>query len=136
MIKINSSDLVTKVREIAKAYPDVIYPAQRLSKLEPSCSYEKPACGPGKGCLIGQALSQLGLPEAQLAVLSSHGGILSLAMVFGGSLFSDFTEKWQFPPFSEFYRNIAWLQSVQRKQDRESHWGIAVEEVDNREKAI
>lgn len=105
------SGLEKRVREIAEQRPDVRYPHTQ-------CFYSRGKClDESTGCLIGQALADLGVDMAALNKLEEDAtyGVHDLYREHSDDpLTGDFT----------------WLKRVQTNQDRGETWGECVKWAD------
>ncbi len=113
MEPVKTEDLVAKVRKIAAAHPDVVYPVGE----DGVCLYNYPPCGPGSGCLIGQALGAL-----SPGVLSEVTVMLATVTISG--IIRDPFMRPHFSVGDE--RHVSWLRAVQARQDMKEPWGEAV----------
>jgi hypothetical protein len=106
--------LVTKVRKLGLARPHTVY----LS--DAGCNYADGNCSDGTtGCLLGQALLELGYSAGQLRRLDEMP-ISSVAIVLEALLKTD-----NLP-----VDKVRWLRRVQDAQDVEVAWGEAVRAAD------
>lgn len=138
--------LCNAIRELAEAYPDAI------SK---SCLYTSGKCGPGSGCIVGQAFQKV-YPHLKemLEAIDDEGemGVVSLlktANLFGPSN-SDWPwreDKLSLKRIKELVQQkkkdvsslnkfdahqIMWLINVQNKQDCGHTWSKAVKSADDK----
>jgi len=100
--------IIKAVRDLAEKYPETIYPRHSV----PYCKYTEGDCGPGSGCLIGQALQACGMKEK--AEWADAQGKTSV-MLLGLEVSSD---------------ELAWLKDVQLYQDRGRTWKKAIDRAD------
>lgn len=119
------SDLVAKVRELAGAHPTAIY---QSTDANGACYYTRGLVRDhidgeektiGVGCLMGQALKALDVPEETLYEYEDS----QICEVVEGLLL-DVSE--------HSNAEIAWLADVQQKQDAGNSWGNAVQLADKR----
>lgn len=105
-----TSDVVTKVRELAAERPEFIYPGEVCSNITHN------GC---EACLIGQALQALGVPEVWFlnTPLMSQAGVRSVVLALQIQVIDE--------------RHIEWLQDVQSKQDAHRMWSDAVRLADH-----
>jgi hypothetical protein len=103
--KIPTQPLIAEVRRLAAERGDVRY-------LPEHCRYTEGSCSDGScGCVIGQALLNIGVPQARLAELDGGGGC-GVGELFEAGWFD----------VSEASEACEWLRSVQNFQD-EHHDG-------------
>lgn len=115
---INLDALILEVRKLADEYPEAVYPLA-------GCYYSTGECGPGTGCLIGQA-AKTSSPELYALMLERDGrksqiGIQSLLWKYK-DLIEDFT-----------VAKYDWLGRVQVKQDYGTPWAKCVAGADEYE---
>jgi hypothetical protein len=125
MTPIKTVELVAKVREIAAAHPNVKYPKNGHG----GCDYDKPLCGSGFGCLIGQAIYAIN--PALRNLIASTPGLMGKRI---GDLIEDSDDG--IPDSFEVTdkAHVRWLSIVQSEQDRGQRWGRAIAEADERER--
>lgn len=103
--------LIQAIRKLASDYPDTRYPVQGHEY----CEYTRGECGPGAGCIVGQALQMSGLTSiAEDADESGECGVGSLFEKMGIKNFND----------------QKWLSRVQSNQDFSFSWSGAVADAD------
>lgn len=111
---ITVEQVLDKVIELAEANPEYVYERPYISEdFREMCSYLTGA--DGKGCIVGQALSALGVSKEHLALV--EGFDARGALVFFGVDVSS-TSKWRAS------RKLDWIQG---RQDDGVPWGEAVE---------
>jgi len=115
---INLDSLILAVRKLAEEYPDAIYPLA-------GCYYSTGECGPGLGCIIGQA-AKISCPELYALMLEkderkSQIGIQSLLWK-NKNLIEDFA-----------VNTYDWLGRVQVRQDCRTPWAKCVADADEYE---
>ncbi len=115
------ANIVEKVREKAKLYPDNVYTAPEDGETNhslgtPYCSYfngDNSACE-AKGCIFGQVLTELGCE------FEDSGDIFTVLY----KLYGD--------PQTELEKSmVAWCGCVQRQQDKQKTWSEAVKFADS-----
>lgn len=112
IISVDVKTLVRKVRKLSEKYPDFIYTAQFGATGVPaySCSYLGIPGDPNKGygCIVGQALQEMGVSREALANVDGNAveDILDLT--------------------DAHYKETGWLTTVQSQQDRGKSWSRAV----------
>lgn len=116
MIKV--SDLHAKVIEIAKKNPDTIY-EERVKEIHEvysggTCRY---VINSTPACLVGVALSELGMSNQDLAKCDHVGSIRIVVHEFKDSIFE-----------IDDYSLLGELAGIQRQQDDGMSWGDAVKE--------
>lgn len=100
--------LIESVKFLADKYADTSYPIHEV----PYCSYTEGECGPGEGCLLGQAMQHCGMKE--LAYSADHRGEMAIYDLYEET--------------NTLSRNDQiWLNTVQASQDRGATWGEALE---------
>lgn len=119
--KIKLKDLVAKVNEIAGQRPEFVYTDQRQTSgmFKVRCSYlgaDLSMPRKGEACIIGQALSALGMDRATLA---DFEGSLALQIVQGHRVSRGLSKK-------RADRMSLYLHYVQAAQDQGESWGEAV----------
>lgn len=121
-MNITVEDVEREVRNLAMREPDFIYTAQDVSSS--ACGYVGKVIGSaeGRGCIIGQALQNLGVSketlldfEKKTSDLRVDSGVYTLLpyLKIGG------------------YGDHSWLVKVQSHQDFGRPWGLAVELADD-----
>ena len=121
---ITVDDVVKEVRSIAIERPDFIYLEQPLENEEDrstNCSYLSAGLytNEGEGCIVGQALSKLGITDEELRRVENASAADALRAVgVEGSTRRD--------------RELNWLNSVQSQQDIGMTWGDAIAWADQR----
>ena len=113
-MNITSSQVVAEVRKLAEERPDFVYRDQPGSTFD--CSYLGafvPAEGEpysGEGCIVGQALTRLGVDESDLRMVERTSAKAALV-----DLDIECSEA-----------DLDWLSEVQGLQDDRSSWRQAV----------
>ncbi len=120
---ITVDDVVNEVRSIATERPEFIYLEQPLENEETrstTCSYLSAGLytDEGEGCIVGQALSKLGITDDELRRVENAGAADALIAV-GVKGARDL-------------RGFHWLNSVQSQQDIGMPWGDAIAWADQR----
>lgn len=119
MENITIENVVAEVRKLASEQPDFNYMSQSPDQSDTGCSYLGAVIGVegGQGCIVGQALTRLGVPAV---VLREHEGsgarhvIAALRETAGAYM-------------TEAEHVLAyWLGNVQAHQDRGDPWAEAV----------
>lgn len=118
-----TSDLVAEVRRLAAEDPDHVYrpPVHDVGEENPTwadCSYVTGE--DGKGCLIGQALSNLGVPFEELVKFEGYNVVMTLGLM--GLVDEDHVSDRAAHTDEECF-----LMRVQYEQDDSRPWGEAVE---------
>lgn len=109
------ADVVNQVRNLAAGSPEYVYwaPEEPAANGMPGCSYVNGVGG--KGCIVGQALTNLGVTKDELA---KHEGTRAGVVV----------------PYllgvEEGTQKLAWLDAVQARQDDGCEWAEAVAHAD------
>ena len=107
---ISADQIEAEVLRLADAYPDTIYDAPEESLWNtPKCSYIHGKAGPSEGCIFGQALQNLGVPQF---VLKYHDGTIGPIDSLCKALNLPYRDYWG---------------SIQSKQDCGKTWGEAVQ---------
>lgn len=128
-------DVVQKIRELAQNQPDFIYTEQPEYKRlldgtphEPNaqCSYVAGAIGAttGQACIVGQALSSLGVPEGILRQFEGDAG---------GDLVSSLSVPDESASTAVTFQRHHWINDVQAHQDGGLTWSHAVSFADETE---
>jgi hypothetical protein len=104
--------LIQSVRDIAGKYPDAIYIVEEIGYPQ----YTKGDCGPGSGCLLGQAMQACGMED--IAAQSDESGEQSIPQLFNEL---GVTSK----------NDQLWLINVQCYQDLMRTWREAVRLADS-----
>ena len=107
--------LCNAVRKLAKNFSDTVY---NLAMSEESCMYTVGKCGPGVGCIVGQAFIEAYPHLEHVAKDTDNVGVAGpdrLASNAGLQVCPN---------------DIKWLTIVQNKQDNGCEWGSAVEFAD------
>lgn len=132
-------DAVQKIRELAQKQPDFIYTEQPEYQAlangtedmpsAPQCSYVAGAIGAttGQACIVGQALSSLGVPEGILRQYEGDAGG-DLVFCLSGIVLSPEDES-----TSESVKAHRWINDVQTHQDGGLTWADAVSFADESE---
>lgn len=114
--------LIAKVKELGTAYPEAVYVPVNPDPKVCGCKYTAGACGPGIGCIFGQALLALDpsvrdkLTEVDLEE-SGFGAALGTVLLDLGVINR---EQYNEDPLVDA------LTEVQMKQDKGSCWGEAI----------
>ena len=111
MTPFTSADVVAQVRALAQERPDYVY-QRPLGNPETECSYLTGA--DGQGCIMGQALTRLGVSIEALSTIEGENVMAALPRLAVRTTPSD---GW-------------WLRAVQEQQDHGSTWGQAVRRAD------
>lgn len=128
-----AADLATEVRRLAEESPDFVYmPIDRVpegDEAEPDlwyggCSYVNGS--EGKGCIVGQALANLGVP---VEVLRNHEGNNAAGVMQNLGL-TPMPEGMRYKPESDYTPEERFCTLVQRGQDQEEPWGTALRHAD------
>ena len=117
-MNISTAAIVREVRALAAERPEHIYYAPQRD----NCSYvcDASGCTPEHGCIVGQALVRLGVPQALLAEIEVREGQDAISNM---------------PPIVSNYgvgvelvveQEVYWLSRVQAHQDRAVPWGESV----------
>lgn len=122
-------DVANEVRRLAEAAPDFVYRPEGYDEDTDylsggSCSYLTGL--DGKGCIVGQALSNLGVDDFTLTDVEYQHALHALARV-GVIEHSD-----QFNEDSPLPVEALWILSVQENQDAANTWGEAVARADEK----
>ena len=104
--------LIQSVRDIAAKYPDTKYNLKGIGY----CQYTKGDCGPGSGCLIGQAMQMCGMED--IAIESDELGEQSIDMLVDKLGVTSKNDR-------------LWLCRVQYYQDQMKPWSLAVKLADS-----
>lgn len=117
--------IIQAVRDIAAARPDFQYTEQEGYESLKGCSYisVRPGSTQGEGCIIGQALSKVGIELD--AVKKQEFNTTSSPAV--DTLATEFPEWFEGCGDNE----INWLTIVQERQDNGERWATAVESADH-----
>lgn len=110
-------EIAREVLALADEHPDAYYRAGE----DEVCSYSRGTAGDGVGCIFGQALRRLGMPEEELASLDelNYGTSVSIAYVLD-----------KIAPTTPSHL-LATMSVVQKRQDLKDSWGDAVWAVRN-----
>lgn len=104
--EVTADDVLAEVRKLASEYPDATYSGP--------CSYVVGYAGPGRGCLIGQALRRLGFTKEQLDNVDD--GPASYAL-----------RRLNIPTYVfDSWKSVRILDQIQIYQDDGTPWGEAV----------
>lgn len=103
--------VIDRVRKLAREHPDAVYKHD-------TCLYTKGECGPGVGCIIGQALPEY---QEELWRLDNITDFHVSSMI--RELNIEVTEE-----------QSIWLETVQHYQDKGVTWEKAVKEAEGVEK--
>lgn len=130
MYKFTESDVLKEVVRLGRERPDFVYNDQPVRKayiesnLDGSvgCSYTSAVLGSdkGEGCIVGQALMNLGVPEEELKGVSTNVIALLEKLLPGESYKYSFGEL-------KIPRIVRALSHIQINQDSSMSWGEAVE---------
>src|SRR5690606_1231334 len=112
MKQIDIKDVVKEVRRLAEEQPDHVYSAPEGEEI---CSYVTGK--DGKGCIVGQALSRLGVPESALRGIEGEGAYALPELI-------------PYLAGREDKRSRRWLTLIQSRQDGGRTWWQAVTEAD------
>lgn len=119
--KIDLVELQLEMVKLANEQPDFVYTDQ--SKGTSSCSYVGAVQGAqgGQGCIVGQALMRLGVPEDALRTYENDESNNNTA----DFLLSD----WTFLEHQGTGNQISTIHEVQINQDSKLPWRVAIEPV-------
>ena len=106
--------LVTAVRELAEGYPDTVYNVASLD----GCRYTIGKCGPGVGCIVGQAIAECYPDKVEAMAQQDKDGPLGV-----DSLLFDLG-------INRSENDARWLCCVQSKQDNGYPWAEAIKIAD------
>lgn len=108
-------DVLAEVIKLAEERPDFVYKAQAGSLVDEGCSYLTAGLRTlaGEGCIVGQALTRLGVSDEDLYEVEGDSAIGAVARLRGENL-------------TEFSRTIQKLGAIQSWQDHGYSWGVAV----------
>lgn len=115
-----ASELIIEIRDLAQLFPDFIYTEQEGSRDE--CSYLGAAIGhrTGKACIVGQALTRLGVTDEVLEGVEEVPASTAVRIASG--------DTW--PDRQSVRRQLCWMDEVQSNQDEGCAWGDAVRKAD------
>lgn len=104
--------IIDHVKALAEEYPDAIY------ELPPGgCLYTVGKCGPGTGCIVGQAIARMFPDRTDLMAVKDE--VAQGSRNFCNKIGVSFTDD-----------EHRWLCNVQGKQDRQFTWADAVKHAD------
>lgn len=103
-----------EVIRLATEYPDSVYRAP--SDTEIRCQYLRGKCGPGEGCIIGQAIMKLDSSKQEVLKEADSG--------FNGEPIDEIMEELGIEEFNQ--SELDWLCNVQANQDRATPWGECI----------
>lgn len=95
--------VIDRVRKLAIEHPDAVYKHAK-------CLYTKGACGPGTGCIIGQALPEYKEELERLDNITDYYVVEMMKELNIGATREQFL----------------WLETVQHHQDKGDTWEEAV----------
>ena len=116
-------NLINGVHDLAKAHPDAKYTRPEIDGEEdPKCYYTRGTAGDGIGCIMGQAIAVLSMPD--------HFNIMEYDHEDGSSGVQSVIDDWfhECEPDEEsaWHRKAEWLGAVQHYQDLGYTWADAV----------
>lgn len=119
-----TADVVAEVRRLAAESPDYVYYPKGCEEGEEvsyytGCSYVTGA--DGKGCIVGQALANLGVPEVYLSMSDGENALGALAGL-------GLTTRDHVRFVKDRTPEENFLIGVQTRQDDATAWGEAVEQ--------
>lgn len=78
MTNITASQIIEQVTALVQERPDFIYTEQKTQEPSNGCGYAGASMGSteGEACIVGQALSRLGLSQHELLALDDVGGAI------------------------------------------------------------
>jgi len=118
MSKITPKDVLVEVVKIGKTEPDFVYTNQPGVEYGGSCHYLSGNDeGEGRGCIVGQALLNLGISKERIESFREDYADVFLPNVLGIN-----------PPgeVSEEYTTLKTITHIQYAQDNGKPWGEAV----------
>lgn len=118
MSVVTSKDLVEEVRRVADAEPEYIY-LKNSGRFPRKCSYFGKTLGVEEGnpCIIGKALSNLGVDMTAVKKLERRGEDPAISVLLKeGHINVEVVDD----------ADIAWLFAVQNKQDLGMNWAESV----------
>ena len=113
-----TTDVVNEVRNLANQHPDFVYTPADDGEGVTGCSYLNGANG--KGCIVGQALANLGVSRAELEAAETQNAVAALEV-------AGLTEPGRVRNYGDWTNEEKFLVLVQQKQDDHTSWGEAVE---------
>lgn len=119
----SASDVAKAVRKLAVKNPDFNYTMQEeRPSISTDCSYLSAGLGVegGKACIVGQALTSLGVSDKHLSQVETLHASIAVIRLAENLLSSAGDNK-----------TLDWLDRVQEYQDRGVTWSNAVELADN-----
>lgn len=119
MTEIDVEVLARKVRDLAEAYPDAVYPSEQS---EPEggygASYAAGEVGPGVGCIVGQAMKALGVSNEDVSEMDNIG--------FFSHVPNNVISPVKIRVITHRQEILAeWIDQVQQNQDAHNSWGEA-----------
>ena len=109
--------LCNAVRKLAEDFPDTVYSVVMGEK---SCMYTIGTCGPGKGCIVGQAFVAAYPHLKHVAEYTDGTGIAGPETLLKNA------------GMEVHSADLEWLTVVQNKQDNGVEWSLAVKFADER----
>lgn len=120
MSKITYEDVLTEVIKVGEAEPDFVYTDQPDVNYGGACHYlYGNAEGEGRGCIVGQALLNLGIPKERIESFREDYADVFLPNVLGIDSPGEGSEE---------YTTLKTITHIQFAQDDGKPWGEAVKE--------
>jgi hypothetical protein len=127
---ITVSDVINQVRLLANQNPDFVYRPSYERTGHEGCSYVTGS--EGKGCIVGQALANLGVERSVLASVEGEHAVGALVAV--GIVRSE--DPHHASRGDAWSPEEKWLMAVQRQQDDSKPWSEAVARADQMHDAL
>lgn len=109
--------LIETIRKLAEENPEAVYSVSDIDF--DNCQYTRGVCGPGSGCIVGQAIAQLYPDKIPKMVAQDNRGPIGAA-----ALFDDLDIEYK-------RKEIRWINTVQARQDVGHPWLDAIKLADN-----
>lgn len=105
----NVDALILAVRKLAEEYPDAVYPNRK-------CYYSTGECGPGEGCIVGQA-AKIACPELyEIMRQRDQQAMTDISAILA--------------PYNLPRIKLYWLSLVQSRQDHRQPWNKCITDAD------
>ena len=111
-------DVVTEIKKLAQERPDFNYrtqPIEDFTLRSSNCSYVSASRNvqDGEGCIVGQALTRLGVSRKELSLFEGQAASTVLRRLLADYDIKDISK-------------IVWINDVQERQDGGADWGLCV----------
>lgn len=128
-MSITLKQIAQEIRTLANEKPDFIYRNQPIPDPDgdTTCSYLGAQVGQvgGEACIVGQALSRVGIPDDLLRAFERAGAYHALSSL----VVDEYIDVEEYDAFDE-NRILSWVDAVQFHQDSNKEWSVSIKLAD------